>query len=184
MPSLVRTGDTLVNQDDGGSHYDYAEDDYEDIDDEDDGVFEDEESVFDNARVASDSELVTRAQERVPAQIPGTPLPAAQHKLVAVFGQDGKMLVAKTTNGQRVTEWKPPTEREWELLRASGRIVRPADPTPPAVGEADEKKTSPWKKLAFGVVAVGAVGGLGYYAYRTYKKNKDDEDLDEEAKEI
>lgn len=188
--SQVRTGDVFVNQD-AGAHYDYDDDDdYDDIDDDDDGIFEDEESIFNGQRTASDSDMVTRAQEDVPSNTPGSQLPAVQRKLVAVFAADGSMQVAETRNGQRAGPWRPPSPSEWELFKERGRIVKHgATPSgaavPPSVGAVEEKPGgSLWKKAAVGLVTVGAVGGLAYYAYRSYQKSKDEEDLDEGAKAI
>lgn len=189
--NLVTTGDVLVNtgpDPDPDLHYDFDDDDESYAEGVSDDIFDERDSVFSNQTHTTDSELVTLAQDQENQQLPGTPVPAVQHKLAAVFQHDGKMLVARTSNGQRLEEWRMPTQAEFDLLRERGRIIHtPGAATPPPVAAAETPPAegmSKWKKAAMWLAILGGVGGLGYFAYQKYQEKADNEDLDAGSEEL
>lgn len=101
--------------------------DYEE-EDEADEADEAEEDVRPARRSPHDNPLVTRAQEDMVSALPGTPAPAAKRQMVAVFGADGKPLVAYAVNGQVQGQFRAPSAAEIRLLQTQGRFMERPQP--------------------------------------------------------
>ncbi len=124
----------------------------------------------------------TRALEVMNERVPGTPEPEPQVQLVSVFGDGGKVSVAKAVNGKRIEQWRAPTREEWHLLQTRGRLVRgglaaaPEAPAPAAPPPAPAPSIMP--KLLVGG-AVLAAAGMAYYLWKQNKEMEENvEELD------
>lgn len=128
----------------------------------------------------------TRGIEQMVERPPGADAPPPSLQLLSVFGDNGRVRVALAVNGQRVEEWRDPTEKEWVQLRERGRLIRggigqapvqpsaaqqvPA-PTPPSTG-------LPLGKLLVGGLALAGVGAALYFWHQNKQMNENLEEVD------
>lgn len=140
--------------------------------------------------VAQPNAVTTRGREQMVEQVPGTPAPQGSLQLLSVFGSDGKVRVALALDGERIEDWRAPTDKEWHQLRERGRLIRggigqappaqvPAAP-PAAPAPAGQMTIAgiPLSKLLFaGVALVGA--GAAFHFWRQHKQmNENLEEVD------
>lgn len=163
------------------------------------GIFTDNESLFhghdpssgdDPRHVDHMDREVTRGQELSPERAIGpqgqspAALAAPTQQLVAHFDVNGQPIVAYTEGGNRIEEWRRPTEEEWNFLRERGQIVRGGLTSGVASGApngafglgATTPSTMTPGKWTAAVIAGLAVLAGGYYAYTKYKEDEVEEE--------
>ena len=149
----------------------------EKFDDEDEDVFEEglDADDDDEDEEAHDNPPITREEERaVEGEVSagkGGRAPARAHRqLVAVFGQNGQVLVQETVNGRPDGAVRPPTKAEWDMLRARGHFVKGGLAAAPAEGS----------KIPWGLIALGAAvaGGAGVYYYQQKREDQAEDDAE------
>jgi hypothetical protein len=149
----------------------FGDDKFDDEDVDEEGLGDDE---FDGDEEAQDNPPVTREEERaleneVSASEGGRAPVRAQRKLVAVFGQNGQVLVQTTVNGRAEGPFRAPTKAEWELLRQRGYFVKGGLSAAPPEG----------RKVPWGLIALGAAVAAGAGVY--YLQQKREEEVEEDA---
>lgn len=170
-----------------------------------------EEGIFDKGDAAHIDEQQKYAPERMPeavqdskegvtgrrnnagtlAVVPGTPTAeqaaaSGPRKLVAMFSDDGRVLVASHVDGNQVEPWRTPTQQELAGLKHRGNLVagsfafngRGPKGMLPSIQEAKAEKSalgefvsSPAVKTV-GMLALTALVGAGIWWWRT----RDDQD--------
>ncbi len=123
----------------------------------------------------------TRALEVRNELVPGTPTSAPVVQLVAAFGDQGQVRVAKAVDGKRVEQWRAPTPDEWTALQQRGRIVKgglAAAPAAPAPAPVAPETPSIMPKLLVGG-ALLAAAGAAFYFWRQHKEMEENvEEMD------
>ena len=149
----------------------------EKFDDDDEDVFEEglDADDDDEDEEAHDNPPITREEERaVEGEVSagkGGRAPARAHRqLVAVFGQNGQVLVQETVNGRPVGAVRAPTKAEWDMLRARGHFVKGGLAAAPAEGS----------KIPWGLIAIGAAvaAGAGVYYYQQKREDEAEDDAE------
>jgi len=160
----------------------FGDDKFED----EDVVDEELEDADSGDEEAQDNPPVTREEERaledeVSAGEGGRAPVRPKRVLMAVFGENGKVLVQATVNGRAVESLRPPTKAEWEALRARGQFVKGGLAAPPAPPAAPSK--FPWGLIVLGA-AVAAGAGVYYYQRKREEAAEEDAEIVDDGEDL